>query len=601
MGNAFALKPVILRDSQPDYNIAFDQLDIFEDASGKYTFSTISDAAFSQFKISKEKYPYAENINSIYWIRVKVQNKTTKAKRWVFEVFSNHIQDLTMYIPTPEGGYTISKTGQNFKFIQRDYDVINPVFDIPSLANASYYIYLRIATKNNSSFDFHIRTQNYFAKYATKEYWLLGFYYGILAFVMVYFCIMFLITKEKLYLFYVFYLFSCAFYSLVDDGIGFEFIWANIPEFNNLLNSYLASSLFLISFVIYAKFFVGIGDRFPRLNIWVLLTSSVCLLIQFYDFFADISLYFYFVPFILVYIASVKAYLKGVKSVRFFIIGQSLLLFSMLVLRLSWTGILEANVFTVYIFNVSVVLEALIFSYAFVDRFNLLKKQHDLAQINIIKQLEENELLQTKVNRELEEKVHERTLALKNESEKLEEAHHKLEGLMAQVNDMNSKLDYDNWQLKKNVTEEKKARVVSEQIPYEEFVKVYTTDFACFKYLEELKWSVGYVCKKCGNDKYIYLQKNLSRRCTKCAYIESATNGTIFQGLKFPITKAFYIVYYCSLDIQKLTVDELSALLELRRNTCWSFRKRVLEVKTTLFSTGKIKSKNIFNALILQG
>jgi ssDNA-binding Zn-finger/Zn-ribbon topoisomerase 1 len=272
----------------------------------------------------------------------------------------------------------------------------------------------------------------------------------------------------------------------------------------------------------------------------------------------------------------------------------------MIIFRLSWYGIIEANIISVYSFNISVVLEGLMFSYAFVDRFNLLKKQNEEAQLNVINQLEENKSLQTKVNRELEIKVQERTEDLKNESLKLVSANEKLEILMKQVNEMNSKLDFDNWQLNKKVTEEQKARVVSEQISYDEFTKVYPTEFSCLKYLEQLKWENDfYTCKKCANNKYIYLQKNLSRRCTKCSYIESATNGTIFQGLKFSITKAFYIVYYCTLDVQTMTVDELSDLLELRRNTCWSFRKRVLEHKESIPKSSKSKDRNKFNSLIL--
>lgn len=596
----FASKPVILTDQLADYSIEYDQLEIFEDTNRKAIFEQISKPNFNKFKIGENEYPYAENENSIYWFRIKILNQSTQNKRWIFENYANNIQEFTIYIPNNKGSFSTTVTGTNFNFSKRDYDVINPAFDIPSNTDKAFYIYIKVNTRNHSSFDFHIKTQNYFTKYATKEYWFLGFYYGIIAYIIIYFSILFITSKDKLYLFYIFYLFSCAFSSLVDDGMGFEFIWANTPKFNEVLNNYLSSSLFLISFILYAKYFIGIGDKYPKWNTAILLSSLFCLSIQFFSFFDLLFTFCYFIPFLLIYIISFKAYLNGDKSIRYFIAGQTLLLISMIIFRLSWYGIIEANIISVYSFNISVVLEGLMFSYAFVDRFNLLKKQNEEAQLNVINQLEENKSLQTKVNRELEIKVQERTEDLKNESLKLVSANEKLEILMKQVNEMNSKLDFDNWQLNKKVTEEQKARVVSEQISYDEFTKVYPTEFSCLKYLEQLKWENDfYTCKKCANNKYIYLQKNLSRRCTKCSYIESATNGTIFQGLKFSITKAFYIVYYCTLDVQTMTVDELSDLLELRRNTCWSFRKRALEHKESIPKSSKSKDRNKFNSLIL--
>jgi hypothetical protein len=596
---ALATRAIILSNQQEEYTFEHTSLEIFEDTTKQLNFQQISQPSFGKFKIGEDAYPYANNPNAVYWLRVKVHNRSTANKRWVFEVFSHNIQQLSVYIPDQHGNYKETITGQYYHFKQREYHVINPVFDIPSHTNASYFIYLKVQTRNDASFDFHIRTQNFFTKYATKEYWFLGFYYGILSFIILYFFILYITTREKLYIFYIFYLFSCCATSLVDDGVGFEFIWSSTPQVNELLTNYVASTLFLVSFVIYAKFFIGIRDKFPNINLLLLISTAVCLLLQFVQALDEFYTFFYFTPFVLVYWASVKSYLQGEKSSRFFIVGQSLLLLSMIIIRLTWVGVIDATIYTVYSFNICVVLEGLMFSYAFVDRFNLLKKQNDVAQQNIIKQLEENELLQSKVNRELEIKVQERTEELRLESQKLVESNQKLEALMAQVNEMNSKLDYDNWQLNKKVAEQKKARVVSEQMSYEEFTKVYSSDFACMKYLEEVKWANGYACKKCGNTKYIYLQKNLSRRCTKCSYIESATNNTIFQGLKFSISKAFYIVYTCTFDVQELTIDELSELLELRRNTCWSFRKRVLEVKSTIFSNGKLKDKNKFEALIL--
>lgn len=88
----------------------------------------------------------------------------------------------------------------------------------------------------------------------------------------------------------------------------------------------------------------------------------------------------------------------------------------------------------------------------------------------------------------------------------------------------------------------------------------------------------GYRCLKCQNQRYIEKpEKPFVRRCTRCGYIESVTTRTLFHAVKFPLNKAFYLAYSTVYEKDARTLDELSELLELRRNTCWSFRKKAME------------------------
>lgn len=595
----YAIRPVELKNSTTVYFIKGDNLEICTDTLQQFTFAQISSPSFDKFVLNKRTYPYAELKNAAYWIRFKVKNETDVNKRWVFEGLSHHSQNFRIFVPDAKKQYKQVTTGQHFAFPTRNYLVSNLIFEIPSNPGDEYYIYVRVVSNNGVSFEYQISSQEYFTNYAIKEYWFLGLYYGIVFFIIAYFLLLFIASKEKAYLFYIIYLMSCILISFEEDGLGFQFFWPYVPQLNEYMSHYLASSFFLISFIFYAKYFIGIRDNYPKINYIILGITALSLLMQFFDLTTEINTYFYVLPIILIYGVAIYKYQSGSKSTRFFILGQTLLLISMIVARLRWFGYIESTIFTVYAFNFSVVLEGLVFSYAFVDKFNIIKSEKEKAQSESISQLEENTILQTKVNRELEEKVAERTRALKQESEKLVESNSKLELLMQHVNEMNAKLDYDNWQLNKKIKEEKKARVSSEQMSYEEFSNIYNTDIACLKYLEDLKWKNGFNCIKCNNPKFIPIQKNLSRRCTKCAYIESATTYTIFQAIKFPITKAFYIVYYCTLDKQEMTIDQLSDLLELRRNTCWSFRKRVLDSKAEKMESGKLKDKNKFEGLIL--
>lgn len=109
-----------------------------------------------------------------------------------------------------------------------------------------------------------------------------------------------------------------------------------------------------------------------------------------------------------------------------------------------------------------------------------------------------------------------------------------------------------------------------------EFQERFPDDSSCLAYLAAIKWAGGYVCPKCGNTRYCRGEKEHNRQCTRCHYIESPTSGTLFHKVKFPLLKAFYIVYYVSTNKKGISSTELSRKLGLRQKTCWLFKQKVM-------------------------
>lgn len=109
-----------------------------------------------------------------------------------------------------------------------------------------------------------------------------------------------------------------------------------------------------------------------------------------------------------------------------------------------------------------------------------------------------------------------------------------------------------------------------------EFQTNFPDDKACMEYLSNLKWGDGFACAKCGNTKYCNGNKDYIRQCTKCNYLASPTSGTLFHKVKFPLLKAFYIVYFISTNSKGISTTELSRKLGLRQKTCWLFKRKVM-------------------------
>jgi hypothetical protein len=95
------------------------------------------------------------------------------------------------------------------------------------------------------------------------------------------------------------------------------------------------------------------------------------------------------------------------------------------------------------------------------------------------------------------------------------------------------------------------------------------------KFIADVKWEGGFVCRKCGHTNYCDGKTPFSRRCTRCKKEESAAANTIFHNIKFPINKAFYIAYNVCVLGNDLSSYNYSDQLGLNQMTCWKFRKRI--------------------------
>lgn len=105
--------------------------------------------------------------------------------------------------------------------------------------------------------------------------------------------------------------------------------------------------------------------------------------------------------------------------------------------------------------------------------------------------------------------------------------------------------------------------------------ELFADDEKALKFISEVKWEQGFVCRKCGHTNYCEGKSPYSRRCTRCKKEESATANTLFHNCKFPINKAFYIAYTVCVEGREISTYDYSDQLGINQMTCWKFRKRI--------------------------
>lgn len=509
-----------------------------------------------------------------HWIRFNIKN-LSPSESWTLELFDPHISNVELY---KEDQLIGSPTGFSKRFDSKYYKHKNFIFDLNPAKNKETTYYIRLKSKFHSDFRFQIKTHKAFSNYALDEYFILGMFYGILAILAVYNLFLYFSIRESTYLYYVAYIITAALHTFSEDGLGFQYLWPSFPTLNSAVDL-LSFLLLLISFLLYSNSFLEFGSRLPKLRKWTIIATCVYIVYFIYVHFIgswNVFIYIvYLIPYSITYVGAIKIYKQGVKQARFFVVGFSVILISFVVFFLRLNFNLEGALMMVYIFNFGFILEAIMLSYALGDKIKITKEISEQAQKNVIRELEINEKLKDKVNAELEQKVQERTTELEYKTNELTEANEELGALRDKLYEMNSELDKTNWQLQKEVKKVTRSKILSETVPYPDFSKIFPDNITCLKHLETLKWTNGFKCKKCGHLNYTKMAKPFLRKCSSCKHPESVTANTLFHAVKFPLNKAFYIAYLVCDNQKKLTVDELSELLELRRNTAWGFKKKV--------------------------
>ncbi len=587
-------KEYVVLDKSEDVLVGGEYIELFEDKSGTLTFEEIQSNKVP-FRDAVGNFSATQNASSNYWIRFKIQGAEKGNKKWVLEILDSRQDELILYKPSPSGSYSSSHSGMLKGYSNREYKHKNIAFDLDLKSSSEHYYYLRVKSKVITSLLFKIRTLKNFSQYGFSEYYLLGLYYGILIMMTISSLFLFLNTREKSYLYYQIYTLIWIYISMIKDGTGFQYLWSDY-YYVSIIGYYLSDPLLIVAFVIYSLNFLSFSS-YPKLRKVIIGMVAIYLLLYFVGTpfnYRIIENIFFYSPLLLIYYISILNYREGFKPARYFLLGNSMVLFSLIVVNLRDTGQLAmllynseaASIIAVYITNICMVLEITILSFAIADRVKFLKKEQEATQLLLIEQLKENQRVTEKVNRELETKVKERTIAIEEKTKMveeksllLEEANKKLVVQAEEINKMNAMLDVDNWNLKKNIMEIRESRIILKDISFEDFKQVYPDDASVFKYLEELKWGNHYACAKCGNSNYRNVSNAFTRHCSTCGNEESVTANTLFHKCKFPINKALFIVTTINRKDEDFSISNLANELELRYATCWSFVQKVMAIK----------------------
>lgn len=298
----------------------------------------------------------------------------------------------------------------------------NPYFKITDFKGFTDDLVFRIRSEVPIEFDITISQQQTFFDNYTRRMVIISAYFGIMVALFLYNLILFFSIKDKVYLFYCFYILFIAFAQLSLSGYSYFILWKNPFIYEvSIIGFTTLSSFFVIPFF---QLFLKTSQYVPKYEKYLyllILIYVIALILRLLGYVAesysivDINGLILAISFISIGFIVAK---KGYRSAYFFLLAWSFLLFGLVVFILNNQGILDLGAYANLPLLAGTAIEALLLSFALADKINILKGEKEIEQHDKVEALKENERLIKEQNVYLEEMVTSRTreleLTLKN-------------------------------------------------------------------------------------------------------------------------------------------------------------------------------------------
>ena len=416
---------------------------VYVDGSQKKSFQDIVD---SQNNFIRYSDTVTWNPNCIYWVKITINNTLPHEHEWVLNL-GKDLNLVDVFDPLPAlNQYSHKRNGIFVSPAERDIDemVSQPKVRVSFLPKSKKTLFIRYQNINNRPIkvDLKLIKKDKFEQDVKQRNLSQGIFQGFIWIMVFYNFLIFILNKERVYLYYSLYLLGTGLFmmvmsSLALDGINgelFHYIW------------YFAG-LCVAFYYLFMRSFLRTNELFPTLDkgikIAIYVQFVVVAFVMLYHFTNDIkliaTLYFLSIGlqalFILVLLVWLLIILNKKKTnektskklIYFFVAGSFALIVGAATGNvINFLDLAQRTVGGTFV-QVGIVAEILLFSMGLGYRMKLNEEDKQRVQGKLIVQLKENEVLQRTLNQELEQKVAERTQEIEQQKEQINKKNHQLE------------------------------------------------------------------------------------------------------------------------------------------------------------------------------
>ncbi|MCP4136706.1 MAG: PAS domain-containing protein [bacterium] len=379
-----AADTVVIEDNREKYPLG-KNLYILEDPLHEHSIESIQAIPPEAFKKSTEDVPYFGFTNSTIWVRCSIRNQSTANSKWLLEFSYPLMDNISFFFPGKDKKYSVIKTGYRHAFNTRPVQHRHFIFPVEFIYDSEIVFYMRFRNEDRMEIPLALWNSVKFRDKSHTEQYIMGIYFGILFFMLLFNFSFFLSIKDRSYFYYILFLFCYSFYQLTQNGYMFEYFTPGFLEaYTHTIP--LTICLGLITLMIFTISFLSTKELHPKcyrvfliliiilaatLPTQIFLPYAVSILVQ-------LGLSFFVIGTILY--TGIVLLIKRYRPAFFFIIAWSALLVGALIYASKVAGILPSNFFANYALQIGSIFHFTLLSFGLGDRVTMLRKEGEEAQ-----------------------------------------------------------------------------------------------------------------------------------------------------------------------------------------------------------------------------
>ena len=378
-----------------------------------------------------------------YWLKIEINNRYAIVSEWVLEISYPPLDHVDAYLYDSEDKLdAIYYAGDQIKVKNKIVNHPHIILPISLPPNQDYTLFIRVQTQGSVQVPLTLWQWEDF-NYHTLVYFLMqGIFYGMVLLMALYNFVVWLSEKKAIYLYYVSYILFYTLFQSSLNGIGFQFVWPDYPQLNNLIiPSTLALMLSALSYFI-SDFFTAEKSS-PRLHLLLKFSSYlyaalaiICIFVAYSISMLMMSILTAFTILLIIFL-TIYMLKKKHPSAYFFALAWVVFLTGAIFLVGNKFGFIPITIFSEYGLQFGAGLEIMFLSLALADQLASSQKaqiQAQEASLQLAHQVNmerdktmaaelENYRLEKENSQKLESLVSERTAELNTAMEKLSIAH----------------------------------------------------------------------------------------------------------------------------------------------------------------------------------
>ena len=499
---------------------------LYVDKSGKTFEKIVKSAKFTPF--DKKEINLGFTRNTTLWIHFTLYNSGKQKETRILQIRNPLLEDVSLYKKTQKPQHK----GTLYQSIPRDE--LHTIFEITLHPKELQEYYLKVRNTTTAlRLSIRLKDKLDYLKDEYHEQNIIFIFLSILGLLFLYNFVLYLYTKERVYIFYLLYLFALLFQQSTYLGITQMFAPSWFVYYDNLAVVFKVNFLF-ISAVLFAKSFLQ-TQRYEKINkIYnaILLLGLIEILLfglpWFYLPEVSIVTALFFIYFNMY--AAIYIYRQGEKEARFFVVGWAFQLVGFTLMIIDGLGFTSIMGELTDIVMFLTALEAIVLSLAFIDRYSIFKKEKERLDASLMQELQKRQEI---VELEVKKATKQLKISFENEKNLLKELHHRSKN--------NLQLILSLVRMQEDETEDKALRLGLQELEgrINSIAKIYTMldikedlqKIDMTAYIEELCEDIKALSQK--NVSYEYDIRNILLPLRSAGYVGLIVNELLTNSIKY--------------------------------------------------------------------